>query len=206
MGHFQVWGLIKPRIWTSVITCNLVIAETLHSNKYYLARVSPLSTEKAQLVCCKLAWALQMAPDVSECHTQQFCGWGIAYKRLGPPGTMHVMGYPQEPHLQRIGIFASNSSGISGGHSQELLQKHHDVITWTQTMRNQLRRFTLRARRPYRPAAKLYWVTVQRRSFSICLTQDFPTEIKCSPYTALVSIFTVLHSCEHRRGTSLIAR
>ena len=62
-----------------------------------------------------------MAPDVSVCHTQQFYGWDIAYNRFGPPGTIHVLGYPQEPRRQGIGIFASNTYGISGDHPQELL-------------------------------------------------------------------------------------
>ena len=64
MGHFHLWGLIKPRIWTYVITCKLVIAETLHSNKEWLARASPSSTVKVQP-----AWGLQRALDVSMCHT-----------------------------------------------------------------------------------------------------------------------------------------
>ena len=70
-----------------------------------------------------------MAPDVSMCHTQEFCDWDIAYERLGPPGTIHIVGYLQEPRRQRIGIFASNTYGISGDHPQEQLQKHPDVIT-----------------------------------------------------------------------------
>ena len=42
--------------------------------------------QKGQWVYCKPAWGLQMAPDVSMCHTQQFYGWKIDYKRLGLPG------------------------------------------------------------------------------------------------------------------------
>ena len=80
-------------------------------------------------MCCKSAWGLQVAPDVSMCHVQQFCGWDIAYKRLGPPGIIRVVGYLREPRRQRIGIFASNTYRISRDHQQELLQKHHDVIT-----------------------------------------------------------------------------
>ena len=45
-----------------------------------------------------------MAPDVSMCHTQQFCGWDKAYKRSGPPGTIHVVGYLQALHRQKIEI------------------------------------------------------------------------------------------------------
>ena len=52
-----------------------------------------------------------MVPGVSMCHTQHFCGWYIAYKRMGPPGTIHIVGYLQEPRHQRIGIFASNTYG-----------------------------------------------------------------------------------------------
>ena len=62
-------------------------------------------------------------------HTQQLCGWDIAYKWLGPPGTIHIVGYIKEPSRQMIGIFASNTYGISGGHPRELLQKHRNVIT-----------------------------------------------------------------------------
>ena len=75
------------------------------------------------------AWGLQMASDVSMCHKQQFCGWDIAYKRLEPTGNIHVVGDLQEPLRHGVGIFASNTYGISGGHPQELLQKHQDVIT-----------------------------------------------------------------------------
>ena len=39
-----------------------------------------------------------MTPDVSMCHTQQFCGWDIVYKRLGPPGIIHVVWDLQKPH------------------------------------------------------------------------------------------------------------
>ena len=39
------------------------------------------------------------------------------------------MDYLQKPHFQRIGIFASNTYGISWDHPQGLLQKHHDTIT-----------------------------------------------------------------------------
>ena len=70
-----------------------------------------------------------MATDVSMCQTQQFCGWDIAYKRLGPPETIHIMDYLQEPRRQRISIFASSTYGIRRHHPQELLQKHQDVIT-----------------------------------------------------------------------------
>ena len=31
--NFYLWGLIKPRIWTSVIMSKPDIAETLHPNK-----------------------------------------------------------------------------------------------------------------------------------------------------------------------------
>ena len=108
--------------------CKLAIAETLHSNKEWLGRASPSSTEKGQQVCCKRAWGLQTAPDVSMGYTQQLCCWDIAYKRLGPPGTIHIVGYLQEPQRQRIGIFPSNTYGVTGDHPQELLQKHQGVI------------------------------------------------------------------------------
>ena len=62
MGHFHLWGLIKPSIWTYVITCKLGIAETLHSNKEWLASASPSSIEKGQWIRCKPASGLQMAP------------------------------------------------------------------------------------------------------------------------------------------------
>ena len=61
-----------------------------------------------------------MVPDVSMCHTQQFCG---CLQEIGTPGTIYVMGYAQEPLPQRIGIFTANTYGISGDHPQELLQK-----------------------------------------------------------------------------------
>ena len=59
--------------------------------------------------------------------TAYFCGWDIANKRLGPPGSIHVMDYLQEAHRPRIGIFAPNVHGISD--LQELLQKQQDVTT-----------------------------------------------------------------------------
>ena len=90
---------------------------------------SPSSTTKGQWLRCKPAWGLQMAPDVSMCQAQQFCGWDVAYKKLGPPGIIHVVGYLHGPRRQRTGIFASNTSRTSGDQSQELLHKHQDVIT-----------------------------------------------------------------------------
>ena len=68
-----------------------------------------------------------MAPKVVVCHTQQFCGWYLAYKR--PPWTNLVVGYLQEPRRQRICILTLNIYGVSGDHPQELLQEHQDVIT-----------------------------------------------------------------------------
>ena len=78
-----------------------------------------------------LQTTLTVADDArrSICHTRQFCGWYIVYKRLGPPGTIHVACDLQEPHCHRIGIFVSNSYGIGEDHPQELLQKHQDVLT-----------------------------------------------------------------------------
>ena len=68
-----------------------------------------------------------MASSISMWHTQTFCDWDIAYKILGPPGSIPVMDYVQEPHRHRIGIFALNIHGISD--PQELLQKHEDATT-----------------------------------------------------------------------------
>ena len=70
-----------------------------------------------------------MVPNVSMCHTQQFCGWDIAHKRLGPPGTIHVVHYSQELRRQRIAIFASNACEISEDHPQKQSQEHKNVIT-----------------------------------------------------------------------------
>ena len=129
-GTFSFVGWNKPRIWMSVI-----ITETLHSTKNNLLGsciVSSSSTEQGQWVCCKPAWWLQMAPDISMCRTQQFCGWAIAsiaYKRFVPPITIHVVGDLQEPRHHRLGIFTSNTYGIGGDHLQELLQKHQGIIT-----------------------------------------------------------------------------
>ena len=64
-----------------------------------------------------------MAQGVLMWHTYQFYGWDIAYKKLGLPGTIQVVGYLQEPPGQTIGIFTSNIYGISGDHPQELLKK-----------------------------------------------------------------------------------
>ena len=129
-GTFSFVGWNKPRIWISVI-----ITETLHSTKNNLLGsciVSSSSTEQGQWVFCKPAWWLQMAPDISMCRTQQFCGWAIAsiaYKRFVPPITIHVVGDLQEPRHHRLGIFTSNTYGIGGDHLQELLQKHQGIIT-----------------------------------------------------------------------------
>ena len=62
-------------------------------------------------------------------HTRQFCSWDITYKILGPLVTIHVAGYLHGTRRQSIGIFASNTNGISRSHPPELLQKHQDVIT-----------------------------------------------------------------------------
>ena len=128
-GKFSLVGLSQT-MHLNVCNHKLVITETL-STKNNLLRpciVSPSSTEKEEWVCCKPAWGLQMVPDVSMCHMQQFCGWDIAYKRLGAPGTIHIMGGLQELHCHRIGIFASNTYGIGGDYPQELLQRHQNVI------------------------------------------------------------------------------
>ena len=66
-----------------------------------------------------------MALEVSMCHTKTI----LAYKRLGPLGTIRVAGYLQEPRRQKIDIFASNIYGISEDRPQEQLQKYQDVIT-----------------------------------------------------------------------------
>ena len=129
MGRFHLWGLVKPRIWTSVITCKLNPADTFHFNKEWLARAPPSSTEKGQLVCLQSSLRAADGPCISMFNAQQFCGWDIAYRRLGPPGSIRIVGYLQEPCRQRIGIFASNTHGVTGDHPQELLQKHRDAIT-----------------------------------------------------------------------------
>ena len=36
MGYFHLWGLIKPRTWTAVITCQLGIAETHYMTSYWV--------------------------------------------------------------------------------------------------------------------------------------------------------------------------
>ena len=67
-GTFSLVGFNKPCILTSAITCNLDIAESLHSNKEWRAGASPSSAEKGQWICCKPAWGMQMAPEVSMWH------------------------------------------------------------------------------------------------------------------------------------------
>ena len=154
MGHFHLWGLIKALIWTYMITCKLDFTKTRHSNNNDLL-VGPQHRWQRkddgyvtnQLEDCKWRLTFHCA------NTQQCCGWDIAYKRLGPPGTIHIMGYLQEPRRQR-----------------------------TQNMHNHIRRFTLRARRPYRgPILNRQWRACCDTSlghgvfpFSICITEDFP--------------------------------
>ena len=69
-----------------------------------------------------------MAPDISICHKQQFCGWDIAHTRLATPGTIHVVSWLYVPRYQSTGIFASNVYRMSRYHPQMLLQKRQDVI------------------------------------------------------------------------------
>ena len=84
----------------------------------------------------------------------------------------------------------------------------HNARISTQTMRNHLGRLTLRARRPcrghimnrQRHAARLHWFTVQRLFFLNLPHTEFPW-IKCSPYTALANVLTILYPLEHRRRT-----
>ena len=156
-----------------------------------------------------------MASDVSMCHTQQFCGWDI-YKRLRLPGTIHVVGLPPGNHtISRLAYSRQTPMGSVDTIQKNCYRKpgHHNVRISTQTMRNDLRRLTLRARQPYwgpilnmqQRAARLNWVTVQRLSFLNLPHTGLP-QIKCSPYTTLASLLIVLYPIEHRRRTSLIAR
>ena len=88
----------------------------------------------------------------------------------------------------------------------------HNRIS-TQTMRNHLRRFTLCARQQcqgpilnrQRCATRLHWVMVQRLSFLNLPHTGLP-KIKCSPYTDIASILTVLYPSKYGRWTSLVAR
>ena len=72
------WNIFTCWVWSTTHlnvcnhTCKLAIAETLHSNKEWLGRASPSSTEKGQWVCCKRAWGLQIAPDVSIGYTRDW--------------------------------------------------------------------------------------------------------------------------------------
>ena len=92
----------------------------------------------------KPAWVLQMAPDVSICHTLQLCGWGIAHKRLGPPGIIH------------LGATSSNHTGTGLAYSRHTPTGSvettpsaaaetpgcHNARISPQTMRNRFRPFT----------------------------------------------------------------
>ena len=121
-----------------------------------------------------------MAPDVSMCHTQKLCGWDIAYNKMGPAGTIHTVGYFP---VKELAYSPQTSTG-----PEETIHKNccgkpgrHNARISTQTMRNNPRWLTGRARRPFQSptlnkkgrSARLHWVTVHRSFFSICLTQDF---------------------------------
>ena len=214
MGHFYLRGLIKPRIWTPVITFKLDIAYTFNSIKEYLTRASPSSTGKGQWVLCKSAWGQQMASNVSMCHTQQFSGWWVAYNWLGPTGTVHVVGYIQETCRQRIGLFTWNTNGISGDYPQKTFAENQDLATseyphipwfiisddW-HWVAHRLHRSPILNRQGR--AVSLHWVTVQRHSF-LNLPQTFVDQMQ-SIYSPGERI-AVLYPTEHRRGTSLVAR
>ena len=142
-GPFSLGSLFKPRIWLSIVTCSRGIAEKLHSNKEWLARASPLSAEKGQWICCKPAWGLQMAPDVSMCHTTilwlghclQEIGttWNHPRSALPPATTPSKDFHIRLKHLWDQWIPSSRTVA-------ETLRRHNTRIS-TQTMRNFLRRF-----------------------------------------------------------------
>ena len=114
---------------------------------------------------------------------------------IGPPETIHVVGYRQEPasskdwHIRFRHLWdqwspsARPVAETPGG---------HNARTSTQTLRKHLNRFALRARRPYRCtilnrqrcAAGLHLVSVKRLAF-LNLPHTGLLKIKCSPYTAL---------------------
>ena len=98
----------------------------------------------------------------------------IAYNRLGPPGSIRVVGYIQEPHRHRhIRLKHPWDQWNPSTRTVAETPGCHNSRISTETMRNHLRRFALRVRRPYRGpvlnsqlrAARLHWVTVQRLSF-----------------------------------------
>ena len=118
---------------------------------------------------------------------QQLCAWDIAYKRLGPSQWNHPR------NVLHPGTTPSKDCHIRLKHLWDQwtpstrtvteTPRRHNVRISTQTMRNHIRRFTLRVRRPYRGPI-LYissgvlqgstWLRYNAFPFSICLTHDFP--------------------------------
>ena len=175
---------------------------------------SPSSTGKGPWVCCNPAWGLQMTPDVSIRHTIMrlrhrlpdiWTNWNHPHCGL-PPGTTPWQDW--HIHLKHLWDGWWPSTGAVA----ETAGRHNAQL-FTQTVRNHLRRFTLRARRPHRGpilnrqrrAARLNWVTVQRLSFLDLPHTGLPS-IKYNPHTALASVLTVRYPVEHRWGTALIAK
>ena len=64
-----------------------------------------------------------MAPDVSMLRAEQLFGWDIAYKRLGPPGTIHIVASSRNHAVKGLALFTSNTYEIGVDDPQELLQK-----------------------------------------------------------------------------------
>ena len=72
------------------------------------------------------------------CHTQQSCGWDIAYKRLGPHGTNHVLATSRNHAIKWLTYSPQTPLG-----SVETIHKnccrrpgHHNAQIFTQTMCN----------------------------------------------------------------------
>ena len=179
-----VGGVIKPRIWTSVITCNLDIAGTLYSNKEWVVRASSSSAEKGHWICCKPAWGLQMAPNGSMCHTTTIMWLIHRLQEIGttwnhqrsalPPGTTPSKDFHiRLKHLW--GQWRPSTRTVV-----ETPRRHNARIS-TQTMRYYLDLYCVPDDRIEAPSwigsgvlQGPTWLRYTAFPFSICLTQDFP--------------------------------
>ena len=145
--HFHLWGWIKPRIWTSVITCKLVITETKNtcqgfaSSRYHRRQRKCNGYAANQLEGGRWGHTFQCAThnnSVAETSpTLEEIGTSWNHPRCGRHRGKHTvtgLSYPKIP----------NTYGIGGDHQPQPLQKHH-VITPEyphRQMRNRLRWFS----------------------------------------------------------------
>ena len=169
------WGLIKPRIWTSVITCYWTLQKhfipTMNNllGPHHRRQWKDSRFGANQLEDCRWSQTFQCATQNSSVvatsstrnwnHLEPSMKWVTSRNHI-----VKELAYSPQTSMGAVEIIHKNCCRKLG---------HHIARISTRTARNHLRRLTLCARRPYWGpilnrqwrAARLHWVTVQRLSF-----------------------------------------